>query len=122
MPGEPRAAVALRPLVPGMRRLLFTAAALVLLAGIQLFVFTGHTSHFLLAVLLFIALARYPHQFAWRSPSGIAYLIFLVTMLLTGAVGLARGMPRPARPSAPGPATAGQTQGEAGQSPCKSPG
>ena len=57
MPGEPRAAVALRPLVPGMRRLLFTAAALVLLAGIQLFVFTGHTSHFLLAVLLFIALA-----------------------------------------------------------------
>ena len=94
MPGEPRAAVALRPLVPGMRRLLFTAAALVLLAGIQLFVFTGHTSHFLLAVLLFIALARYPHQFAWRSPSGIAYLIFLVTMLLTGAVGLARGMPR----------------------------
>ena len=40
---SPRAAVALRPLVPGMRRLLFTAAVLVLLAGIQLFVFTGRT-------------------------------------------------------------------------------
>jgi hypothetical protein len=30
----------------GMRRLLFTAAVLVLLAGIQLFVFTGRTDHF----------------------------------------------------------------------------
>ena len=50
--------------------------------------------YILLAVLLFIALARYPHQFAWRSASGIAYLVFLVTMLLTGGVGLARGLPR----------------------------
>jgi hypothetical protein len=54
----------------------------------------------LLAVLLFIALARYPHQFAWQSASGIAYLIFLATMLLTGAVALARGFPRTARRSA----------------------
>ena len=46
VPGEPRAAVALRPLAPGMRRLLFTASVLVLLAGIQLFVFTGQTGHF----------------------------------------------------------------------------
>ena len=48
-PGAPagaRAAVALRPLVPGMRRLLFTASVLVLLAGLQLFVFTGRTGHF----------------------------------------------------------------------------
>ena len=45
----------------------------------------------LLAVLLSIALARYPHQFEWRSSSGIVYLVFLVTMLLTGVVGLARG-------------------------------
>jgi len=52
----------------------------------------------LLAVLLAIALARYPHQFAWGSASGILYLIFLVTMLLTGAVGLARALPR-AKPS-----------------------
>jgi hypothetical protein len=37
----------LRPLVPGMRWLLYTAAVLVLLAGFQLFVFTGRTSsHF----------------------------------------------------------------------------
>ena len=46
VPGEPRAAAALRPLAPGMRRLLFTASVLVLLAGIQLFVFTGQTGHF----------------------------------------------------------------------------
>ena len=62
--------------------------------------------YILLAVLLSIALARYPHQFEWRSASGIVYLIFLVTMLLTGAVGLARGLPRAARQSALGPATA----------------
>jgi len=42
----------------------------------------------LLAVLLSIALARYPHQFAWRSASGIVYLIFLATMLLTGTAAL----------------------------------
>ena len=52
--------------------------------------------YILLAVLLFVALARYPHQFEWRAASGIAYLIFLVTMLLTGTVGLARGLPRAA--------------------------
>ena len=46
----------------------------------------------LLAVLLSIALARYPHQFDWRSAPGIGYLIFLATMLLTGAVGLGRGL------------------------------
>ena len=51
----------------------------------------------LLAAALAVALARYPHQFAWRSASGIAYLIFLATMLLTGAVGLARGLPRSGR-------------------------
>jgi hypothetical protein len=45
----------------------------------------------LLAVLQSIALARYPHLFAWRSPSGVVYLIFLATMLLTGAAGLACG-------------------------------
>ena len=45
-PEEQRAAGALRPLVPGMRRLLFTASVLVLLAGLQLFVFTGRTDHF----------------------------------------------------------------------------
>src|SRR5215467_9307672 len=45
-PEDPRAAAVLRPLAPGMRWLLFTASVLVLLAGIQLFVFTGQTSHF----------------------------------------------------------------------------
>jgi len=48
----------------------------------------------LLAVLLSIALARYPHQFAWQSAAGTAYLIFLATMLLTGVAGLVRGLPR----------------------------
>ena len=36
-----------------------------------------------------IALARYPNHFAWQSPAGIVYLIFLATMLVTGAIWLA---------------------------------
>ena len=44
----------------------------------------------LFAVLQCIALARYPHLFQWRSPAGIVYLIFLATMWMTGAAGLAR--------------------------------
>jgi hypothetical protein len=63
----------------------------------------------LLVVLLSIALARYPHQYEWRSASGIGYLIFLATMLVTGVVGLARGLPRVAREPAHGPATASET-------------
>jgi hypothetical protein len=50
--------------------------------------------YILLAVLQFIALARYPHLFSWHSAAGIIYLIFLATMLLTGVAGLARGLPR----------------------------
>jgi hypothetical protein len=46
MPGESGAPAVFRPLVPGMRRLLFTAAVLVFLAGLQLFVFTGRTGTF----------------------------------------------------------------------------
>jgi hypothetical protein len=53
----------------------------------------------LLAVLLSVALARYPHLFHWGSATGITYLIFLATMLLTGAASLARGLPRAARQS-----------------------
>jgi hypothetical protein len=45
-PGEPGEAVGIKPLVPGMRRLLFTAAVLVLVAGFQLFVLTGRTGTF----------------------------------------------------------------------------
>ena len=45
-PAQPGAGWAIRPLVPGMRWLLCTAAVLVLLAGLQLFVFTGRTSTF----------------------------------------------------------------------------
>ena len=48
--------------------------------------------YLLLAALQAIALARYPHRFDWHSASGITYLIFLATVLLTGAVGLARGL------------------------------
>jgi hypothetical protein len=47
-----------------------------------------------LPVLLAIALARYPHQFHWHSTGAIVYLTVLATMLLTGAVILARGLPR----------------------------
>jgi hypothetical protein len=54
--------------------------------------------YILLAALQFIALARYPHQFGWGSAAGTAYLIFLATMLLTGTVGLARGLSRAAQP------------------------
>jgi hypothetical protein len=49
----------------------------------------------LLVVLQCIALARYPHQFAWGSASGIAYLIVLGTMLLAGTAGLVMGLSRP---------------------------
>jgi hypothetical protein len=49
-----------------------------------------------LAVLQSVALARYPHRFDWQSPSGIVYLIFLASFLLTGAAGLAKGLIRPA--------------------------
>src|SRR5690242_5541948 len=45
-PGKPGPGTALRPLVPGMRWLLFTASVLVLLAGFQLFVFTERTGTF----------------------------------------------------------------------------
>ena len=54
--------------------------------------------YLLLAVLQAIALARYPHQFHWGTGPGIIYLIFLGVMVLTGAGGLARGMPRAGRP------------------------
>lgn len=47
-----------------------------------------------LVVLQVVALARYPHQFAWGSASGIIYLIFLGTMLLIGGVALTRGLSR----------------------------
>jgi len=51
---------ALKPLVPGMRRLLYVAAVLVLLAGFQLFVLTDNTASY----------------FAWtiRNPLGAAFL------------------------------------------------
>jgi len=46
LPAQPGSGTAIRPLVPGMRWLLFTAAVLVLLAGFQLFVLTGRTGTF----------------------------------------------------------------------------
>jgi hypothetical protein len=59
--------------------------------------------YLLLAVLQAVALARYPHQFHWGTGPGIIYLIFLGVMVLTGAVGLAWGMP--CRPAAQGSQT-----------------
>jgi hypothetical protein len=58
----------------------------------------GAIGYILLAVLQAVALARYPHEFAWGSASGIVYLIFLVTILLTGAalaLGTRRRSPNP---------------------------
>jgi hypothetical protein len=55
-------------------------------------------SYVLLAVLQFIAVARYPGHFEWSSAGGVIYLAFLATMLATGGVGLARGRPRPDAP------------------------
>jgi hypothetical protein len=46
-------------------------------------------------VLQCIALARYPHPFAWGSASGIVYLIVLATMLLAGTAGLVMDLSRP---------------------------
>ncbi|HXZ76538.1 MAG TPA: hypothetical protein VEH31_37490 [Streptosporangiaceae bacterium] len=74
----------------------------------------------LLAVFLSIALARYPNQFHWRSASGITYLIILATMLLTGAVGLARGLPHPIRQPAARPGS-WRTTGKTGHSQRQSP-
>ncbi len=57
-------------------------------------------SSVLLAVLQFIALARYPDRFEWSSAAGVIYLAFLVTMLVTGGATLARarsGRDAPAR-------------------------
>ena len=61
----------------------------------------------LLAVLLAVALARYPHQFHWESASAITYLTILATMALTGTAALARArsLPRTARYHQPDHAT-----------------
>lgn len=48
--------------------------------------------YLLLAVLQAIAVARYPHRFHWGSTAGIIYLIFLVSIVPTGAAGLVRGL------------------------------
>ena len=53
--------------------------------------------YLLLVGLQCIALARYSHQFEWGSASGAVYLVFLATMLVTGAAGLIRGRPGAAR-------------------------
>jgi hypothetical protein len=55
-------------------------------------------SSVLLAVLQFIALARYPGRFEWSSAAGVIYLAFLVMMLATGGVALARARLRPGAP------------------------
>jgi hypothetical protein len=52
-------------------------------------------SSVLLAVLQFIALARYPDRFEWSSAAGLIYLAFLVMMLVTGGAALARARSRP---------------------------
>jgi len=56
--------------------------------------FPASFGYVLLGVLQFIALARYPDRFEWSSAAGVFYVVFLVTMLVTGGVGVARGRPR----------------------------
>jgi hypothetical protein len=56
-------------------------------------------SSVLLAVLLFVALARYPDRFEWSSAAGAVYLFLLVTLLVTGGVGLARARAHPGAPT-----------------------
>jgi len=56
--------------------------------------FPASFGYVLLGVLQFIALARYPDRFEWSSAAGVIYVVFLVTMLVTGGVGVARGRPR----------------------------
>jgi hypothetical protein len=51
-------------------------------------------AYILLAVLLFIALARYPGSFRWSSAAGVIYLTFVATMLVTGLAGLAGWSPQ----------------------------
>src|SRR5215468_8665396 len=55
-------------------------------------------SSVVLAVLQLIALARYPGRFEWSSAAGVIYLAFLVMMLVTGGVALARARSRPGGP------------------------
>jgi hypothetical protein len=57
------------------------------------------TGSIVLVVLQFIVLARYPGRFEWSSATGVIYLALLVTMLITGGVGLARARSRPAAPT-----------------------
>ena len=52
-------------------------------------------AYIVLAVLEFVALARYPHRFDWHSGTGAVYLAFLATTLLSGVVILAHGRLRP---------------------------
>ena len=56
--------------------------------------------YILLASLQGITLARYSHRFEWGSASGIIYLVFLGTMLLTGTAGLASSVRQAPRSSA----------------------
>jgi hypothetical protein len=51
--------------------------------------------YIVLVALQSVAIARYPHLFAWESAAGIGYLVFLAAMLLTGVAGLTRGLTRP---------------------------
>jgi hypothetical protein len=50
--------------------------------------------YIVLVALQAVALARYPHLFAWHSAAGIGYVAFLAVMLLTGAACLTRELTR----------------------------
>jgi hypothetical protein len=74
--------------------------------------------YIVLVVLQSVAIARYPHLFAWHSAAGIGYLVFLAAMLLTGVAGLTRDLNRAAARQQPGPAAApGGSQAPAASAP-----
>jgi hypothetical protein len=50
--------------------------------------------YLLLVVFQVIALARYPDQFDWPGAPAVIYVVVLGSMLVAGAAGLARGLPR----------------------------
>lgn len=46
------------------------------------------TSMIVFCALQFLALARYPGEFAWGTPAALVYLIFLLALLTVGVVGV----------------------------------
>ena len=74
----------MRDTIAPLRVLLAVAAVLVLWAGAARARSAsgpaGRVGYLTIAVLQAIALARFPHRLGWSSPSGVVYVIVLVSM------------------------------------------